>query len=107
MQGQVQKSKALSKATERLPWAVWPQNEGSSLLLGPHALPGPQKHLAQLEAPAYRDSPVLPVDLVLEFEALDLDTGVLGEQGQLVCYREICGAHLSHRGVGKAALSSL
>ena len=38
------------------------------------------------------DSPVLPVDLVLEFEALDLETGVLGEQGQLVCYREFCGA---------------
>ena len=36
-------------------------------------LPGPQKHLAQLEAPAYMDSPVLPVDVVLEFEALDPD----------------------------------
>ena len=62
------------------------------MLLGPHALPGPQQHLAQLEAPAYRDSSFLPVDLVLEFEALDLETGVLGEQGQLVCYREFCGA---------------
>ena len=71
---------------------VWPKKEGSSLLLGPHALPGPQQHLAQLEAPAYRDSPVLPVNLELEFEALDLETGVLGEQGQLVCYREFCGA---------------
>ena len=28
---------------------------------------------SQLEAPAYRDSPVLPVDLELEFEALDLE----------------------------------
>ena len=50
-------------------------------------LPGPQKHLAQLEAPAYMDSPVLPVDvvlefMVLEFKVLDLETGLLGEQGQ-------------------------
>ena len=51
-------------------------------------LPGPQKHLAQLEAPAYMDSPVLPVDVVLEFEALDLETGVLGEKGQLLCYTD-------------------
>ena len=58
------------------------------MLLGPHALPGPQQHLAQLEAPAYRDSPFLPVDLVLEFEALDLETGVLGEKGQLLCYTD-------------------
>ena len=43
---------------------------------------------SQLEAPAYRDSPVLPVDLELEFEALDLDTGVLGEKGQLLCYTD-------------------
>ena len=88
----MRKSKALSKATERLPWAVWPEKEGSSLLLGPRALPGPQQHLAQLEAPAYRDSPVLHVELALEFKALDLETGVLGEQGQLVCCREFCGA---------------
>ena len=26
--------------------------------------------------------------MVLEFEALDLDTGVLGEQGQLLCYTD-------------------
>ena len=58
------------------------------MLLGPHALPGPQQHLAQLEAPAYRDSSFLPVDLVLEFEALDLETGVLGEKGQLLCYMD-------------------
>ena len=58
------------------------------MLLGPHALPGPQQHLAQLEAPAYRDSSFLPVDLVLEFEALDLETGVLGEKGQLLCYTD-------------------
>ena len=88
MQGQVQKSKPLSKANERLPWAVWPEKEGLSLLLGPHTLPGPQQHLAQLEAPAYRDSPVLPVDVELEFKALDLETGVLGEQGQLLCYTD-------------------
>ncbi|XDB52993.1 hypothetical protein AB1E18_006520 [Capra hircus] len=31
-------------------------------------------HLAQLEAPAYRDSPVLHVELALEFKALDLET---------------------------------
>ncbi|XDB53011.1 hypothetical protein AB1E18_006538 [Capra hircus] len=31
-------------------------------------------HLAQLEAPAYRDSPVLHAELALEFKALDLET---------------------------------
>ena len=31
--------------------------------------------------------------MVLEFKVLDLETGLLGEQGQLLCYREFCGAH--------------
>ena len=86
----MQKSKALSEATERLPWAVWPEKEASSLLLGPQALPGPWQHLAQLEAPAYRDSLVLP--MALEFAVLDVETGPLGRQSQLVCYREFCSA---------------
>ena len=30
--------------------------------------------------------------MVLEFKVLDLETGLLGEQGQLLCYREFCGA---------------
>ena len=49
-------------------------------------LPGPQKHLAQLEAPAYRDSPVLPVDVALEFEALDLDRSA-GRARSLIFWR--------------------
>ena len=53
-------------------------------------LPGPQKHLAQLEAPAYRDSPVLPVDVVLEFEALDLDRSA-GRARPVALFREFCG----------------
>ena len=31
-------------------------------------------------------NPLLPVKM-------DLETGLLGEQGQLLCYREFCGAH--------------
>ena len=84
----------MSKTPAKLPWAVWPEKEVSSLLLGPHAFSRPQQHLAQLEAPAYRDSPVLPMDLALEFEVLDLETGLLGEKDQLLCYREFCGALL-------------
>ena len=84
----------MSKTPAKLPWAVWPKKEVSSLLAGPHALSGHQQHLAQLEAPAYRDSPVSPLDLALEFEVPDLETGLLGEKGQLLCYREICGALL-------------
>ena len=61
------------------------------MLPRPQALPGPQQHLAQLETPAYTDSPVLLVDVELEFKALDLETGLLGEKGQLLCYREFCG----------------
>ena len=71
-----------------------------SFLTAPEAPGSPwaQQHLAQLDAPAYTDSPVLPVDvvlefMVLEFKVLDLETGLLGEQGQLLCYREFCGAH--------------
>ena len=86
----------MSETPAKLPWAIGPQKKVSSLLLRPQALPGPQQHLAQLEAPAYTGSPVLPVDVVLEFvvlefKALDLETGLLGEQGQLLCYREFCG----------------
>ena len=47
------------------------------------------------------------VDPTLELKALYLELVPTGRAGPLVCYREICGAHLSHRGVGKAALSSL
>ena len=32
------------------------------------------------------------MDVELEFEALDLETGLLSEKGQLLCYREFCGA---------------
>ena len=84
----------MSKTPAKLPWAVWPKKEVSSQFPRPQALPGLQQHLAQLEAPAYRDSPVSPLDFELELEALDLETGLLGEKGQLLCYREICGALL-------------
>ena len=32
------------------------------------------------------------MDVELEFKALDLETGLLSEKGQLLCYREFCGA---------------
>ncbi|MXQ89345.1 hypothetical protein E5288_WYG015801 [Bos mutus] len=73
------RNQVLSETPAKLPWAIGPQKKVSSLLLRPQALPGPQQHLAQLEAPAYTGSPVLPVDVVLEFvvlefKALDLET---------------------------------
>ena len=69
-------------------------------------LPGPQKHLAQLEAPAYRDSPVLPVDVALEFEALDLDR-FAGRAGSVALLQRVLWCLPGRWGAGKSDLSIL
>lgn len=69
-------------------------------------LPGPQKHLAQLQAPAYRDSPVLLVDVALEFEALDLDR-FAGRAGSVALLQGVLWCPPGHWGAGKADLSIL
>lgn len=69
-------------------------------------LPGPQKHLAQLEAPAYRDSPVLPVDVALEFEALDLDRSA-GRARSVALLQGVLWRLPGRWGAGKADLSIL
>ena len=69
-------------------------------------LPGPQKHLAHLEAPAYRDSPVLPVDVALEFEALDLDRST-GRARTVALLQGVLWWPPGCWGAGKADLSIL
>ena len=45
------RNQVLSPTPAKLPWAIWPKKEVSSLLPRPQALPGAQKHLAQMQAP--------------------------------------------------------
>ena len=47
------------------------------------------------------------VDPMLELKALYLELVPTGRAGPLVCYREICGAHPSHRGVKEGGLELL
>lgn len=69
--GQVQKSSSKRNPC-KAPWASGPQARFLTAP-GPPCAPWAPEALAQLEAPPHRDSLVLPVDVALEFEALDLD----------------------------------
>lgn len=86
----------------------WLEKGVSSLLPWFHVLPEPQQPLAQAWGSCPLGLPCSPLWVSHSSSSrLTRSWCPLGGQGQLVCYREICSAHRSHRGRGKAALSSL
>ena len=108
MQRQLQKSQAPSEVTAKLPWDVGRKKGVSSVLLWFHVLPGPQQRLAEAWGSCPLGLPCYPLWISSSSSRqLTRSWCPLGRQGQLVCYREICGAHPSRRGRGKAALTSL
>ena len=66
------------EAAAKLPSAVRPEKEVSSLLSRPHALTGPRRRLSRAGAPADSDAPVLPVGAAPEFAELDPEAGPAG-----------------------------
>ncbi len=95
------------EAAAKLPSAVRPEKEVSSLLSRPHALPGPRRRLSGAGAPADGDSPVLPAGAAPELAELDPEAGPAGWAVPVGPLGRVRAPPPGRCGAAKAALRAL